>query len=525
MDTVQQQKTDNPEDVDDEKVEEAPVETSQVLPVLVVPPHRWSHSIPVPVPPKRYFATRLLPPHHTNNSNSHRNNRFVSQRSMSKLFTTLPTTSHSPNTHQSQEGVEQIPSDSQMMMDMMEYIMYIILLETNTYKTIHEHYRHLMTMIQVFRNISSSCSTTATTTGSESNTSIQQHPPYTYALLLQPSPNHPHRFSNRMMMTAFTCDILQLCPSLQPQQEQEEEDEEEEGGGGGDVQGVRRPGNEGSNTQNTTSVIDLPPEGWMELKKRLYALKHELLSIHANDNPMEVVALMTSKTSESDQTSSSNHNMVMDEQLSNHVMMTTDFDTVVTLLSVQEILASFREQLEDIKEELDEQEARAHHPTNHRINKMVETCVSTFMKNLSELFPPTPPLRMPKELDDEDEDDDDYLIGEESERTRTMSNAATTTSSTDHHGNINIPHELLSLALIELYSPKQMTPKPSSNQPHPADKNDTNIVDRLLFDIQCMVTDNGLGSCNIGAGGRFSYANLVDKVCIYLFFTKSEYTL
>ena len=184
------------------------------------------------------------------------------------------------------------------------------------------------------------------------------------------------------MITAFMCDILQLCPSLQQQQQQEKEQPEQ---------------NIGSTTpaSNATlsSAIELPPEGWMELKKRLYTLKQQLLSIHANDSPSEAVENATSMgttTKESVDIRRNNHNLTMiDEQLSNHVMMTTDFDTVMTLLSVQEILASFREQLEDIKEDLEENDEEPGTDKNHsnsRINKLVETCVSTFMQNLTNLF-------------------------------------------------------------------------------------------------------------------------------------------
>jgi hypothetical protein len=484
------------------------------------PAIRQSHSIPPP--PSRYFATRLLPPHVSNSARSGAGNgddstnptthpnsksRWLNQRSMSKLFTTLPTATAS--NQNKNEVIEPIPNFPQMMIDMMEYIMYVILLETNVSKAIQEHYHQLMTMIQVFRS-------------HRDGTANPTH----QVLLQSPSPNHhhPHRFSNRMMMTAFTCDILQLCPSFQQQQQEWKQENKE------------------ANITHTatTSAIELPPEGWRELKKRLQALKLHLLSIHANDNPAEVVAnaaltttITTTAESEDTRTRTDNNHhgttgSTLDEQLSNHVMMTTDFDTVVTLLSVQEILASFREQLEDIKEDIEENEVQQgkdyNRPDNH-MNKLVETCVSSFMKNLTDLFPPSPPLNLPKN----DEEDDDYLIGVESERTKTMSNTGTL----NHYGNDNIPHELLSLALIELYSPKQSIPKLQHPNPHHplTEKNKTNIVDRLLYDIQCLIVDNGSVGGTIGAGGRFSYANLVDKVRIlahiyrYCYFVEGERVL
>ena len=438
---------------------------------------------PPPPPPPRYFASR-----------NPKGNRNVG-RSLSKLFTTYHPPSHAIADDDDDDGDNTPippPSYSQMMMDLMEYIMSIILLELNMSKAIHQHYHDLMTLI-------SQVKTTTTTTTTTNNLT----PPDQFlSFLLFPSSSSSttppqHRFANRMSLTAFACDIFQLCPSLGPH-----------------------------NETTSTSALELPPEGWMELKLRLNNLKEQLLSIHANDDPVKLFSSTTTTTTELPGVVSNHPVMMMDEQLSNHIMMTTDFDTVMTLLSVQQILASFREQLEDIKEELQEEENGDNHYSPH-MNQLVETCVSSFMKSCSELFPP--PIvadsnKNDENDDDDEEDDDDYLVGEESEHTKMTSNqTGATTLRGDTLGSI--PHELVSLALMELYSPKQQSPQPGDHHHHHhhhhQGKNNS-MIDRLLDDIQSMILDGrttktandttSTSRTTMNHDGRFSYANLVDKV-------------
>ena len=155
-----------------------------------------------------------------------------------------------------------------------------------------------------------------------------------------------------------------------------------------------------------------------------------------------------------------------DPDLAQHEMMTSDFQEVLRLFSVQFALCELRERLHEIT--VDSIARRpsisGRSPTRPgsatRMTKPVERAVNHYMKSLSDIFSSS---------------EDDDSTGEA------------------------VPKELNSFLLHDIYSPKKQH------------KQSGMVVDRLLQHISSISNDT-----NTPAGtevGTFSYANLQQKVC------------
>ena len=319
-------------------------------------------------------------------------------RSLSKVFTSLPD--------------KPLPSYAQMVVDQIEFLMHVILLETDPNRAV-DHQNNLLQAVDVFRN--------NVPTGKE---------------LMQSG-----RLYSRMMLTSLACDLITL-------------------------------NSKGNEEENAPQASELPAEGWRTMKERLISLKNLLLKQNSN------AAIDFSGDAEVPL-------HTVDEQLACHEMMTVDFDELALLFSVHEEIAFFKEQLENCIAQEQEGKSTSLDTIPKNINKAVETCVNSFMKNLSVIFPP-------EETTPEEEVDDGIEIEEELDESwgRKIS---------------NIPKELHVLALTELYSPKL---QPQS----------TSLVDRLLTDIHSITVESQIPSASLP--GRFSFTALLSKVCI-LFLTVS----
>jgi hypothetical protein len=312
-------------------------------------------------------------------------------RSLSKVFTSLPD--------------KPLPSYAQMVVDQIEFLMHVILLETDP-KRASEHQNNLLRAVDVFQNFIPNGK-----------------------VLMQSG-----RLYSRMMLTSLACDLIAL---------------NSKGGEGEDL----------------LQASELPSEGWKTIKERLASLKNLLLKQNANAS----VDFHGDTVIPPD---------AMDEQLACHEMMTVDFDEVTLLLLVHEEIAHLKEQLETCISQEEQEESTSLDTSQKSVNKAVETCVNSFMKNLSVIFPPD-------ESSTDDEVDDGIEIEEELNESwgRTIS---------------NIPKELHALALTELYRPKR--------QPQA-----TNLVERILTDIRSITKETQVSAVSLP--GRFSFYSLLSKVC------------
>lgn len=311
-------------------------------------------------------------------------------RSLSKVFTSLPD--------------KPLPSYAEMVVDQIEFLMHVILLETDP-KRASDHQNNLLQAVDLFQN----------------------YVPNGKALM------QSGRLYSRMMLTSLACDLITLSSRSTE---------------GGDV----------------LQASELPAEGWKTIKERLVTLKNILLKQNAN----AAVDFHGDAVIPPD---------AVDEQLACHEMMTVDFDEVTLLLRVHETIAQFKEELESCIAHEEQDEEISLDTSQKSINKAVESCVNSFMKSLSLIFPAD-------EASTEEEVDDGIEIEEELDE-----NAGRTVS--------NIPKELHALALTELYSPKR--------QPQ-----DTSLVKRLLADIHSIT--NETHSSAVSLPGRFSFDTLLSKV-------------
>jgi hypothetical protein len=309
-------------------------------------------------------------------------------RSLSKVFTSLP--------------IKPLPTFAQMVVDQVEFIMHVLLLETDPLRAL-EQKQNLLTAVDVFQN----------------------HVANGKALM------QSGRLYSRMMLASLACDLATMSSI----------------------------GNEG---EDDVQASELPPEGWKTFSDSLIFVKNLLLKRNANA-PVDFNGEFLDSSDD------------IDEQLSIHIMMTVYFDEVIRLLAVHEELARLNEQLENVAAEEQQEENTSLDSSEKSTNKSVERCVNSFMKNLSVIFPPDEASAESDDIDDGIEIEDEM----EGNFGRTLS---------------NIPKELHSLALTELYSPKQQ-PQASS------------LVERLIADIRSITTGT-----TISQPGRFSFVNLFCKV-------------
>jgi len=157
-----------------------------------------------------------------------------------------------------------------------------------------------------------------------------------------------------------------------------------------------------------------------------------------------------------------------DPDLAQHEMMTTDFQEVLHLLSVQVVLCELRERLQEIAvDSIARTGGRPGRPSpsprSNLMNKPVERAVNQYMKSLSNIFSTS---------------EDDDSTGEA------------------------VPKELNSFLLHDIYSPKATHTKQSGM-----------MVDRLLHHISSITNDTQTPAGS--QPGTFSYAYLQQKVRSY----------
>lgn len=256
------------------------------------------------------------------------NSRLYS-RSLSKVFTVLPT--------------KPLPSYPQMVLDQVEYLMHVILLETDFARA-----------VQLRKDLEAALQTC---------TSLENG----RALL------RTGRLLSRLHLTTLACDVVTLSVDEKVSKiEDIDEDDDDE----------------------IVAASDVPSDAWNTIQENLIFLKGILLRQNAN-----AAAVFGEDTAPACD--------LPDEQLAKHVMMTADYEEVIRLLAVQVELARLKEQLQEIGPILTNSVSKKAGKSPHRNNKLVEKIVNQFMTNLSRIFPPDEPTHEDDDDDFDDIDDDD----------------------------------------------------------------------------------------------------------------------
>jgi hypothetical protein len=386
-------------------------------------------------------------------------------RSLSRMFTRLPE--------------KALPSYPQMVLDQLEFMMHVILLETNPVRAL-QHMANLKAVYETFGSL-----------------------PQGKRLL------RSGRLYSRSMLCGLAADFVilkvdggenDMAPHVDGDADDNETSEEAE--------------------RQITAASDLPSESWASSQQQLATLRAILIQKNANAAPK------FQKDSEEERDDSDE----IDEQLTKHAMMTVDYDEIYRLLAVQVELTRLKEKLEDMMEDSDHPSectvlsTSASDETPHAsgggggirggydkklsaksINKNVQKAINEFMKNLSSVYPPaedTSPRAVEFE-DDDDEGFDDLDVDDNEEAQGHESGESAMESpvkSKRRYSISNIPKELHSLVLTELYSPKR---KPQRS---------TDLVARLLTDIMSITSDAPTPA--LTNPGVFSHANLQSKVSL-----------
>jgi hypothetical protein len=326
-------------------------------------------------------------------------------RSLSKLYTALP--------------AKPLPTLREMVMDQMEYLMYVILLETNPARAL-QHKLNLEAVQKTFIELPNA-------------SGIKKS----------------GRLYSRTHLTALACDIV--IPHVDDAADTEHYEGE------------------------LFLASKLTSDDWNSIREQLIFVKGILLRQDANAvvNP-EGTAAPTSD--------------FPDELLASTLMMTVEYDEVIRLLAVQQVLANLREKLQAIAEAEKNAESKngmfGKSPSNDRsINKAVEKAVNAYIEHLSRIFPPNES----EKVDEDDEVDDGIEIYDSD------TNMPPTRIS-------NIPTELNSFLLTDLYSPKQQQQRTTAAE----------MVDRLLEHMRSITLDTRTPA--LTQPGHFSYANVQQKV-------------
>lgn len=335
-------------------------------------------------------------------------------RSLSKAFTALP--------------AKPLPTYPQMAMDQVEYLMHVLLLETNPARA-YKHQRNIEAAFSTFVNCDPSAKDCLTS----------------------------GRLYSRTQVTALACDIIVL---------RLDDD-------------VVTPDCD----DDIPLASNLSSDHWNSIQEQIIFVKGILLRQNANAVvTWESGGAIPAPVPDSD---------LPDDQLAKHLMMTVDYEEVVRLLSVQQELASLREQLlatADLENQSESSNTnltgKSPHNYERIVNKAVEKAVNQYMENLSRIFPP-----VDISTEEDDEIDDGFVLDEGSD---TDSMPATRIS--------NVPQELNSFVLTDLYRSKQQRQRTTA----------TDMVNRLLKHVQSITTDTKTPA--LTQSGIFSYANLQQKV-------------
>lgn len=271
-------------------------------------------------------------------------------------------------------------------------------------------------------------------------------------------------------------------------------------------------------TDAVTYASDLLFDDWKKIEDQLSKVKTVMLHKNANA-PVDCNTLNQyqgeGETTELSSTQVAAPGGIGEEAidlplLDQHTMTTVDYTEVQQLLAVQMELARLKEGLQEIVEEVDGSDV-ADSPKSDEIkckksiNKAVEKATNIFMKNLSKIYPPD----VSDEGGNEAGDDEDYFQDAIDRAEDDCENETDSIRSMSRHkprlseSNIlsNIPKELHSLALTELYSPKK--------HPHTA----LGMVNQILIHLASITSDAPTPAMT--QPGLFSHANLQNKVSCY----------
>jgi hypothetical protein len=342
---------------------------------------------------------------------------------------------------------DNLPTYPQMLADQLEYLMHIVLLETSPRRA-SQHMESLKAVYETFRSI-----------------------PNGRRLLSS------GRLYSRSMLTSLASDVAIMTVD------------------GGEHHDVGHNGNDISE-EHIVAASDLKAENWDMLQQQLEQLREILLRKNANAAPQ-----FDTDPSETQV------GVILDEQLAKHTMMTVDYEEVILLLAVQKELTGLKERLQDIADDSHSVSAESTDdipPTNgtasklnaSSINTLVQKAMNGFMKNLSSIYPPDDEIKR-RDLQQENDDEEDEDSDDMSDDNDTLTGGCRTKR---RYSMSNIPKELHSLALTELYSPKRRPTKTSGR------------VDRILADLLSITSDAPTPAMT--TPGIFSHANLQSKVSV-----------